>query len=222
MLRIILIRHCETDFAIEKRYQGNKDVPLSPLGERNAKLLADKIKTLSTNSNYKISKIYSSCLSRSYKTASIISDKISAELPFNPEIEKICELNERNFGDWEGLTYNEIENKYGKSKMNKYLNEPLNFSIPNAEIFKDFKDRVLKGLNFILNANKEKVKDAREYTIIVVAHGGTNRVILCDALNLPLENFFILKQDFGCVNIIEKFENFTVVALINGNINRCI
>ncbi len=209
MLRVILTRHCETEWATEKRYQGNKDVPLNDVGRKNAVLLGNKIKTL----NYKISKIYSSCLSRSYETAGIISEHNGFE-----SIEKICELNERNFGDWEGMTYNEIENKYGKTKTNEYLNNPLNFPVPDAEIFNDFKDRILKGLNFILNANKEEIKDGKEHTIIVVAHGGTNRIIICNALNLSFENFFKIKQDFGCLNVIEFYENFTVVDLMNGNI----
>jgi len=194
MLRVILTRHCETDWATEKRYQGNKDVPLNALGRKNAKLLGNKIKTL----NYKISKIYSSCLSRSYETAGIISEHTCFE-----SIEKICELNERNFGDWEGRTYNEIENKYRKTKTDEYLNNPLNFPVPNAETFNDFKDRILKGLNFILNANKEEIKEGKEHTIIVVAHGGTNRIIICNALNLSFENFFKIKQDFGCLNVMK-------------------
>ncbi len=215
MLRIILVRHCETDWAIEKRYQGNKDVPLNSIGRKNAVLLGNKIKTL----NYKISKIYSSCLSRSYETAGIISEHNGFE-----SINKICELNEINFGDWEGMTYNEISSKYGKSKTDEYLNNPLNFSIPNAETFKDFKDRVLKGLNFILNVNKEEIKDIKEHTIIVVAHGGTNRIIICDALNLSFENFFTIKQDFGGINVLEYYPNedthkiFGVIGMINGNI----
>ncbi len=210
MLRLILVRHCETESAIEKRYQGNKDVPLNSIGRKNAVLLGNKIKTL----NYKISKIYSSCLSRSYETAEIIKTRIK----FKGDVEKICELNERNFGDWEGLTYDEIENKYGKNRIDEYLKDPLNFSIPNAETFKDFKDRVLKGLNFILNTNKEEIKDIKEHTIIIVAHGGTNRIIICDALNLSFENFFLIKQDFGGINIIENYENLSVVALMNENL----
>ncbi len=213
MLRIILIRHCETNWAIEKRYQGNKDIPLNSIGRKNAQLLGNKIKNFVVRNNYKISKIYSSCLSRSYATAGIISGHTGFE-----SIEKICELNERNFGDWEGLTYNEISSKYGKSKTDEYLNKPLNFSIPNAETFKDFKDRVLKGLNFIINANKKEIKDSKEHTIIVVAHGGTNRIIICEALNLSPENFFRLKQNLGCMNIIENYENLSVVALMNENL----
>ncbi|NCN65254.1 MAG: histidine phosphatase family protein [Candidatus Altiarchaeum hamiconexum] len=221
MLRIILIRHCETEWAVEGRYQGNIDVPLSPLGRKNAKLLADKIKTYTINHNYRISKIYSGCLSRAYQTAEIISKSIN----FKGHVEKICELNERNFGDWEGLTYSEISSKYGKSKTDKYLNNPLNFSIPNAESFEDFKERVSEGINFILNENNDKVKDnASNYnntivnTILVVAHGGTNRLIICMALNLSQENFFRLKQDLGCINIIENYENLSVVVLMNGKI----
>lgn len=191
-------------------------MPLNSTGRKNAKFVAEKIKLLIVKHNYKISKIYSSCLSRSYETAEIIRNGIK----FKGDIKKICELNERNFGDWEGKSYNEILSKYGKDKMDKYLSDPLNFSIPNAETFEEFKDRVLRGLNFILNENKEEINDIKEHTIMVVAHGGTNRIIICDALN-SFENFFKISQDFGGVNIIEYYPKnankiFKVINMING------
>jgi alpha-ribazole phosphatase/probable phosphoglycerate mutase len=52
-----------------------------------------------------------------------------------------------------------------------------------------------------------------------VAHAGVNRVILCDALSLPLQHLFRLDQNYGCLNIIDYFPDFTVVRLINGGIN---
>lgn len=209
---MLLIRHCETNWGIEGRYQGNKDVPLNDVGRKNAHHLAAKIKKLASSNGFKILKIYSSCLSRSYETAKIISKYVGADFNY----EKICEFNERNFGDWEGMTHCEIENLYGKKKMDEYLSDPLNFSIPNAESFENFEKRVLKGLKHVLNVFNGNM-DA-DNTIIVVSHGGTNRIIICKSLNLSSKNFFRLKQNFGCVNIIEFHENFSVVISINSKI----
>src|SRR3990172_1839376 len=55
----------------------------------------------------------------------------------------------------------------------------------------------------------------------VVAHGGVNRVILCDAMKLPMENFFRIEQDYGCLNVIDYFDDgVKVVKLLNGGVNQ--
>jgi len=204
MLKIILMRHCTTDWAIEKRFQGNTDTSLNEKGRLHASEIGKNFKNF-----YKISEIYSSGLLRSYETAKIISEYL------NLPVQKIYELNERSFGDWEGLTYNEIEKKYN---VEEYIKDPINFSIPNAESFNEFKERVLKGINFILKKHKEKIHKDTSETILVVGHGGTNRIILCYALNIDYKNFFSINQDFGCINIIEDYGGKFFIELINGKI----
>ncbi len=198
------MRHCTTDWAIEKRFQGNTDTSLNEKGQLHASEIGKNFKNF-----YKISEIYSSGLLRSYETAKIISEYL------NLPVQKIYELNERNFGDWEGLTYNEIEKKYN---VEEYIKDPINFSIPNAESFDEFKKRVLKGINFILERHKDKIYNNTSETILVVGHGGTNRIILCYALNIDYKNFFSINQDFGCINIIEDYGGKFFVELINGKI----
>ena len=55
-------------------------------------------------------------------------------------------------------------------------------------------------------------------SIAVVAHGGVNRIILCHIMGIPLENIFRIEQDFAAVNIIEFWEKYPVVKLLNGGI----
>jgi len=59
------------------------------------------------------------------------------------------------------------------------------------------------------------VASHRERTIAVVAHGGVNRVILCGVLGIPLENVFRIEQDFAAVNVVEFYEDYPVVRLLN-------
>ena len=76
-----------------------------------------------------------------------------------------------------------------------------NFRIPEGESLQEVRDRAMPRLKTL------------------VAHAGVNRVILCDALSLPLENIFRLDQNYGCLNIIDYFPDFTMVRLLNGGVN---
>lgn len=211
MTKIILLRHCETDDSNEKRFYGIKDVPLNDSGRKHAEMLSVQLK------NIKFSGFYSSDLIRAYETARIISEKHSLGqhhencpepfLKINRKINRIKELNEINFGEFEGLTFDEIKTKYPE-KAAEYLREPLNFRFPGGETLQEFNERVLRGLDSIL-------KDNPSGTVLVVAHSGTNRIILGKALNLPLKEHFRLTQDLGCINVIDFFENFSVVSLMN-------
>jgi len=198
MIRLFLVRHCETDESNEKRYVGSKDACLNSAGRKHAELLSVQLK------NVRFDMIYASGLVRAYETAKAISSFHSAR------IEVLSDLNEMNFGDFDGLTFDEIKIKHPE-KANEYLCDPLNFCFPGGETFQEFSKRVLKALDFILKENISKTSK----TILVVAHGGVNKIILCRALNLSLKEHFRIKQDLGCINVIDFFDDFAVVSLMN-------
>jgi len=202
MIRLILIRHCETELG-KNRYTGSTNVPLSGLGLNHAELIAKYLKDKKINLN----KIYSGSLKRAYDTAGAIANLYSLE------VEKLSGLNEINFGSWEGLTFDEILSS-DRENLEKYLETPSDFRFPGGETHRELKDRVLKSLDLIL----EKYLDSNK-TILVAGHGGTNRVILSKALNLDLKDQFKLKQDAGCINVIDFFEDNAVVSLMNYTIN---
>ena len=58
--------------------------------------------------------------------------------------------------------------------------------------------------------------EQKDNDFVIVAHGGVNRVILCNALGLDLPKMFNLHQDYGCLNITDYFSDSTLVRLING------
>ena len=74
----------------------------------------------------------------------------------------------------------------------------------------EFRD--LPRLNDLINGHPQE-------TIIIVAHAGVNRVILSEALGLPLDHLFRLDQNYGCLNVIDYFPDMAVVRLINGGVN---
>lgn len=199
MVKIILIRHCETDYNSENKYLGRTNVPLNNAGKNHAKLLAWQFK------DENIKRIYSSNLSRTYETADIISAFHSLG------VERVPGLNEIDFGDWEGRAFDEIERRY-KKEAKEYLTDPLNFRFPNGETLQEFNKRILNALNLILKRHLNEI-------ILIVSHGGTNRIILGKALNLELEDHWQIKQDIGCINVIDFLEDTANVSLMNGTIN---
>ncbi|MEO5360431.1 MAG: histidine phosphatase family protein [Nitrospirota bacterium] len=196
--RVYLIRHGQTIDAHERRYKGHLDVPLSEAGIRQAERLAVFLKQLKPPP---VSRIFCSDLSRAIKTAEAIG------LPFGITPVPINGLRERHFGQWEGMTFDEIKAVSSEAFTN-WANDPLTFSPIGGESTKEVSLRVTPVFKKIVNDNKDE-------TIAIAAHGGVNRVILCDVLGIPLTNIFRVEQDFACLNIIDFYDSVPVVKLMN-------
>jgi alpha-ribazole phosphatase/probable phosphoglycerate mutase len=192
--KLYLIRHGETEGLEANRYKGHIDVPLSEKG-------IQQMKRLSAFISAEISAIYCSDLIRAVKSAEIIARPYS----LNPVVEKA--LRERNFGIWEGMSFDEIKDKYPE-EFKAWASNPLKFSPLHGESTLQVYDRALKAIDEILRDHNGK-------DIAIVSHGGINRIILCHFLGVPLENIFRIEQDFSGLNIIEFYDSYPVVKLIN-------
>ncbi len=195
--KIRLIRHGETEDADSGRYKGHIDAPLSERGIGQIKRLADYI---ARNGPDKLNAVYSSNLGRAVKSAGIIAG------PYGIEPVIVEGLKERDFGAWEGMTFDEIKERY-PGAFNAWAADPLKFSPVEGESTLDFSSRAMEAFNGIVSEHEGE-------SIAVVAHGGINRVILCSLLGIPLENIFRIEQDFAALNIIEIWD-YPVVKLIN-------
>ena len=193
--KIYLIRHGETEGADTRRYKGHIDVPLSENGISQVQRLSEHL-----SRNAELSAVYTSDLSRASRSAEIIA------APFNITPIVIRELKERNFGDWEGMSFDEIQKIYPDA-FTSWAKNPLRFSPLNGESTLEVHDRVMPVFIRIEEENKGK-------NIAIVTHGGVTRVILCSMLEMPLENIFRIEQDFAALNIVE-FWDYPVVKQIN-------
>jgi alpha-ribazole phosphatase/probable phosphoglycerate mutase len=182
---LFLVRHGETEGSEPKRYKGTIDVPLSRRGVSQAEEAAGFIEQ--TLSGARLDAIYASDLQRAARSAEIIAHGHGLE-PTN-----MAGLRERNFGQWEGLTFDEIRERFPDA-FEKWAQDPLNFS---------------KALERVVNAHEGG-------NVAVVAHGGVNRVVLCHFMGTPLEHIFRVEQDFACVNIIHFADGYPVIKLLNG------
>ncbi len=147
---VILVRHGETLWNIEKRLQGNMNSPLTENGIRQAEdtgIILDKIK---------IDSVYSSPLERAYKTAEIITGNRNLKISVKENLREI------NLGPWEGKTKEETRISDPLEYYN-FWNEPEKFNLEGAENFKNLQNRMAAQLSTILDENEGK-------TVLVVSH----------------------------------------------------
>lgn len=196
--RLFLARHGEVaNHKGEFRYNGHIDVDLSDLGLSQMKAVAGRLATES------IKGIYSSDLVRTIRGASAIADKHGISPVADARLKEVAA------GRWEGLTFNEVHERFPDESHVRF-EDLVNYRIKDGgESLRDVEARVIPALNEIILKHKGE-------SVAMVAHGGVNRVILCHALNLPLENFFRLEQDYGCLNIIDFYDKTALVRLVNG------
>lgn len=195
--RIYLLRHGQVAGHEEQRYNGHADVSLTPEGEAQFGLLQLRLK------NKPISAVYSSDLSRCQSGAQLIA--ASHDL----EVQVDAQLRELHIGAWEGKTWAELRAEYPQEWQAR-LADLVNFRVPQGESLVDLAARVRPVLARI-------VEEHRGEEVVVVAHGGVNRVILLDAIGAPLHCLFALEQSYGCLNIIDYYaDGNAVVQLLNG------
>lgn len=191
------MRHGEVVNGGERRYNGHIDIDITENGVQQMHRLAE------TLVGKEVSVVYASDLIRSVKGAEIIGKRIGASL------KSFRELRERSVGCWEGLTVEEIKQRFPDEYV-AWRADLLGYRPPNGECLTDVQERILPFY-------KQIVASHRDQTIAMLLHGGINRVILANALGMPPLNLFRIEQDYGALNIIEYYEdNRPVVKLLNG------
>jgi len=201
-IKLILIRHGESDGNVQRKFCGFKDVCLTKKGIWQAERLAYRLKGLSVDA------VYCSDLKRACHTAEIIFRDRGIDIVTNPK------FREMNFGIWEGYTFEEVKSKYGYGdEFNLWLeniNEKIN--ILQGESLVDLNNRVMTELDKIFKKHQKTNKDD---TIAIICHGGTVRVILCNVLNLELKYMYRIEQYPTALNIIDYYDNRGFISLLN-------
>lgn len=195
MGRMFLVRHGETIWNNELRYQGHTDVPLNAAGREQATKLADRLK------GEKIDYFYASDLSRAMETAQIIAK------PHGKTVTGVELLRETRFGVWEGLKFTEIQEKY-PTIWNQWKVDPRGTLIPEGEYLDEVAVRVMQGIKQIITRHPDD-------SVLVVAHGGTIRLILAEFLEMDIRNLWRIRQDNTALNVIDIYGDRPIVAVIN-------
>jgi alpha-ribazole phosphatase len=193
--RIHLIRHGEVEGS--KRYNGHRDVALTERGVEQYHQLKPRL------DRDRISACYTSDLTRTVRGGEILGSYLGVE-PV-----KLPALRELNCGEWQGLTFAEIQSERADEWAAR-MADLVNFRAPGGETLAELASRVLPALS-------EIVARHRGEEVLVVAHGGVNRVILMDAIGAPLASMFSIEQRYCCMNVIDYYDDGnSVVLLANG------
>lgn len=195
--RVYLIRHGQVVGHETPSYNGHADVALTEHGIFQYHQLRERL------ADKEISACYSSDLSRCANGAKIICEPLG----ITPILD--ARLRELNIGIWEGMTWSEIVAQYPQEWSNR-LADIVNYCVPEGESLLNLADRAVPALNDIVAAHAGE-------NILVVGHGGMNRTILLDAIGAPLSALFNIEQKYGCLNIIDYFDDGKrTVSLLNG------
>ncbi len=193
--KIFLLRHgevhAETD---QKRFIGQLDLPLSDLGRHQARCWRKSL------ADTPITHIISSDLSRCMETARIVAADRSME------VTPLAALREIHLGRWDGMAFREVKNRWPEAFQKRGV-DMSRFRPPAGESFQDLQQRVVPVF-------EKAVAQAGKH-ILIVAHAGVNRMILCYLLGMPVENLFRIAQGCGAMNLIERKAGEYRIASIN-------
>ena len=194
-MKLFLTRHGQTDWNIAGRYQGQSDTPLNETGLRQAEQIAKRL------SSETIHAIYSSDLSRAANTAQTIADFHSLE------VKKDSRWRELSFGDWEGLTYQEMSAR-SPNLFEAWMKDPLTISTPNGETLAQLAERVKAAFDEI----KEEHADQ---TVLVVAHSGSLQSLLAVTLGVDLNRYWQFRISQASLSEMNVYEDSVVLNLLN-------
>jgi broad specificity phosphatase PhoE len=177
MTRLILIRHGETDWNVEGRWQGQSDVPLNAHGRQQALEIANSY--IQTD----IAAIYSSDLKRALETAQTLADLKGLQIHVDKRLREIHQ------GEWQGLLITEIRARYADLFVER-MNNPLQVAPPGGETLSDLKERILDAIYDIINNYPRQ-------TVAIVSHGFALAFVRTHFCQLPVEKVWELVPETG-------------------------
>jgi len=195
LAKLFLVRHGDTKLNSRQRFWGQTDVELSDEGKRQAERLRDRL------ASQKIDIVYSSGLSRSLATAKIIVSKRRLK------VNSCDDLREINFGYIEGLSFDEIKKLHPElAKVLSNWNARPKF--PGGEGFDELNERVC---NFLPTLESHTAEEA----IVVVAHSGILRLLICHLMKIDLQHWRQVRVDLASLSILETYPQGAILTLLN-------
>jgi alpha-ribazole phosphatase len=191
---IYLLRHGEIRGASTKRFIGQTDVQLSQTGLRQAEYWRNYF------SGIGIDRVFSSPLTRTVDTAVIVSGLAQSEITLMEGLQEI------HLGQWDGKPFAEIQEKF-PDQYQRRGEDLVGFRPPQGESFGDLSKRVFAAF--------AEISAESSANILIVAHAGVNRIILCNLLQKELKELFSIPQDYACLNSITNENKKLRVQKIN-------
>lgn len=198
-MRILLLRHAETDWNRERRFQGWRDVPLSATGREQAESAARLLAAT------RIEAVWSSPLARARDTTAIIA------APHRLAVQESDAFREMGFGEWEGLTRDEVRERFPDAHR-AWAETPHEAAWPGAETLAMVRARALAGLEALRAAHTGQ-------TICLVSHGITGRLLILEALGLGPDRLWSFQLSSTGISELEFRDDWTTLHRMNSLIH---
>jgi alpha-ribazole phosphatase len=195
LLRLVLVRHGQTDWNLDGRWQGQTDVPLNATGLAQAQAVGLAL------AGRRLDAIYASDLQRAHMTAEAVAAHHSVSVIPEPRLREI------NLGDWEGLTFDQLAAR-DQARMAQWVENAVEATAPNGESQRDLLARVWSLLD---DLRQRPVGE----TVLLVAHGGTLRSLLCLALGVPPQNHWRFSVSSTSISELHLYADGAMLTRFN-------
>ena len=194
MAKLMVARHGETEWNVEKIFRGRADVNLDEVGIRQAELLGRYL------GNWKLEVIYSSPVKRALDTANIIAryQKIGVHVAEG--------LIDFDYGEWQSLPEQEVKRLYPVI-LDEWHNNPHKVRMPGGESLEDVRKRAVEVVNGILSRHQRNV--------LLVSHRVVIKVLICYLLGLDNSHFWNINQDVGGITTFDYADGRFVLTRHN-------
>jgi phosphoserine phosphatase len=232
---LVLLRHGQTQFIVEKRFQGSMEAPLTALGERQARLAGVRLAQPQSPPPLPIPDtapfaIVHSPLGRALGTAEAVAGALAAAGRSAPPLCPDPGFLEIGQGEWEGLTAEEIQARFGDS-LAAWRRWPTRAHAPGGEELAQVRARVEKSLTSLLaemaegsppgTLDRHQVLGYGDSTqenprwSLIVGHGGVFRVVMCALLDLPADHFWNFDFGLAAITVVEIRAGRAVLRALN-------
>ncbi|MBL9171129.1 MAG: histidine phosphatase family protein [Verrucomicrobiales bacterium] len=193
--RLYLVRHGEVEERYHRIFGGRIDMNLSAHGHEQAQALADYLH------KHPLQAAYASPMKRVQQTLAPYVNRGGHAPQVMPDLREV------DFGDWTGLGWHEVQEKFGASAFN-WLELLETGGIPNAETADGYRARVQPCLRHILGEHVDE-------SVAVFCHGGVVRQLLSLMLDLPLSRMSMFEVDYASVSIVDWSPDRVEIQLLN-------
>ena len=194
-MKLILVRHGETDWNKAQRFQGQANMALNKTGRRQAAALAAALRQAEVNA------ILASDLQRAQETAHPIAAVFGLPVQLEPRVREMA------FGAWEGLSYSQIQQQFPDG-LAAWQEDALHVSPPGGETLMQVTERVQAALSDLADTYRDR-------TVVLVTHGGPLRLLLCLALGLAPQAHWRFALDLASLSELQLYDEDVMLTRLN-------
>ncbi|MBV9788973.1 MAG: histidine phosphatase family protein [Chloroflexi bacterium] len=192
-----LVRHPQTDWNKERRYQSRSDRPLTDFGRLRLDAIAQRLRRIR----------FSAIITSELNCTDEVAQAVAAQQIQAPQIVRDARWREADHGDWEGLTYSEVQARY-PAQVRQRFGSMWNNRAHGGESVADLWQRVQAAWNDALRQHNGE-------HLLIVTHATPIQLLLCAMLNLPFEQYWQWRIDLGGITNLDLYPSGAITRVIN-------